>query len=139
MVTTRTNTAVMATCVLLLYANLLLECQAWTTSNHSVRIPRSSSTNSLTTTTSTPAVAAPAAPHITTNNNNNITDEEMSLQQRHKLLQSALNYARKTDLKYGLCTPESTSAWSVVDELYLSMPEYSSAVEDNVRKVFGAK
>ena len=81
------------------------------------------------------AVAAVAAPHTTTNNDCN----EMTLQKQQKLLlQSALQHARNTDLKYGLCTPESTHAWSIVDELYISMPE-SSAVEDNVRKVLGTK
>ena len=80
------------------------------------------------------AVAAVTAPHATTNNNNSNDSNEMKL-----LLQSALQHARNTDLKYGLCTPESTYAWSIVDELYISMPEYSSAVEDNVRKVFGTK
>ena len=81
---------------------------------------------------STQAAVAAVAPHATTNNNSN--SNEMKL-----LLQSALQHARNTDLKYGLCTPESTHAWSIVDELYISMPEYSSAVEDNVRKVFGTK
>eukprot|EP00577_Skeletonema_sp_RCC1716_P033080 CAMPEP_0113403428 /NCGR_PEP_ID=MMETSP0013_2-20120614/17820_1 /TAXON_ID=2843 ORGANISM="Skeletonema costatum, Strain 1716" /NCGR_SAMPLE_ID=MMETSP0013_2 /ASSEMBLY_ACC=CAM_ASM_000158 /LENGTH=114 /DNA_ID=CAMNT_0000288901 /DNA_START=150 /DNA_END=494 /DNA_ORIENTATION=+ /assembly_acc=CAM_ASM_000158 len=104
--------------------------------NNHVRIPRSSSESI--TTTSTPAVAAPssvssyAATIAATTN-------ELSVRQRQKLLQSALTYARQTDQKYGLSAPKSIYAWSIVDELYAAIPEYSSAVEDSVRKVFGEK
>lgn len=107
-------------------------CQAWTTisnNNSMMRGPRIGSNTQST----QAAVAAAAAPHTTTNNNISNDSNEMKL-----LLQSALQHARNTDLKYGLCTPESAYAWSIVDELYISMPEYK-AVEDNVRKVFGTK
>ena len=67
------------------------------------------------------------------------TDDELSSRQRQKLLQSALTHARKTDQKFGLSAPESIYAWSIVDELYAAIPEYSSAVEESVRKVFGEK
>lgn len=130
MITSRTNTKAVSmmalTYILLIFGS---GCQAWTTisnNNSMMRGPRIGSNTQST----QAAVAAVAAPHATTNNNSN----EMKL-----LLQSALQHARNTDLKYGLCTPESTYAWSIVDELYISMPEYSSAVEDNVRKVFGTK
>jgi len=142
MVASRNSIAAFITataCVLLLIcANLIGGCDAWTTMNNNnhVRIPRSSSESI--TTTSTPAVAAPssvssyAATIAATTN-------ELSVRQRQKLLQSALTYARQTDQKYGLSAPESIYAWSIVDELYAAIPEYSSAVEDSVRKVFGEK
>jgi hypothetical protein len=105
--------------VLLLCANLIIGCDAWaTTTNNN---PRS-------------RVTAPAASSIVS-----ATTNELSIQQRQKLLQSALTQARKTDQKYGLVAPESIYAWSIVDELYAAIPEYSSVVEDNVRKVLGAK
>lgn len=110
------------------------KCQAWTTSNNynSVRIPRNGGGNSgLLTTTSAPAVAAPGANTAPSHDINVMTQ-----QRRYNVLQSALEHARKIDQRYGLCTPESTYAWSIVDELYLSMPEYSSPVEDSVRKAF---
>ncbi|KAL7449479.1 hypothetical protein ACHAWC_001534 [Mediolabrus comicus] len=132
MITSRTNKAVsmMAlTYILLVFGS---GCQAWTTisnNNSMMRGPRIGSNTQST----QAAVAAAAAPHTTTNNNIINDSNEMKL-----LLQSALQHARNTDLKYGLCTPESAYAWSIVDELYTSMPEYK-AVEDNVRKVFGTK
>lgn len=132
MITSRTNKAVsmMAlSCILLIFGS---GCQAWTTisnNNSMMRGPRIGSNTQST----QASIAAVTAPHATTTNNSNDSNE-MKL-----LLQSALQHARNTDLLYGLCTPESTYAWSIVDELYISMPEYSSAVEDNVRKVFGTK
>ena len=133
MITSRSSKAVsmMAlTYILLIFGS---GCQAWTTisnNNSMMRGPRIGSNTQST----QAAVAAVAAPHTTTNNDCN----EMTLQKQKLLLQSALQHARNTDLKYGLCTPESTHAWSIVDELYISIPE-CLAVEDNVRKVFGTK
>ena len=100
-----------------------------------MRGPRIGS-NTQSTQAAVAAVAAAAAPHTTTNNN--ISNDSNDSNEMKLLLQSALQHARNTDLKYGLCTPESAYAWSIVDELYTSMPEYK-AVEDNVRKVFGTK
>jgi len=138
MVASRINTAalIFLACVLLLCTHLIGGCDAWTTANNnnSVRIPRSSSDRI--TTTSTPAVAAPSTSYSATIF---ATTNELTLQQRQKLIQSALTQARKTDQKYGLCAPESIYAWAVVDELYAAIPEYSSAVENSVRKVFGEK
>lgn len=133
MFTSRTNKAVsmmVLSCILLIFGS---GCQAWTAisnNNSMMRGPRIGSNTQST----QAAVAAVAAPHTTTNNDCN----EMTLQKQKLLLQSALQHARNTDLKYGLCTPESTYAWSIVDELYISIPE-CLAVEDNVRKVFGTK
>ncbi|KAL7492196.1 hypothetical protein ACHAWT_001443 [Skeletonema menzelii] len=137
MVASRNNIAafISTACVLIL-ANLN-GCDAWTTNNNNhVRIPRSSS-DSITTTTSAPAVAAPSLDSVATISFT--TDDKLNLRQRQKLLQSALSHARKTDQKFGLSAPESIYAWSIVDELYAAIPEYSSAVEESVRKVFGEK
>eukprot|EP01083_Nonionella_stella_P248561 860410_1 len=49
-------------------------------------------------------------------------------------LQIALRAAQDADRHYGLCTPESNSAWQVVDDIYLSSSA-SRQVEDNVKKV----
>eukprot|EP00573_Skeletonema_grethae_P002710 CAMPEP_0201685548 /NCGR_PEP_ID=MMETSP0578-20130828/273_1 /ASSEMBLY_ACC=CAM_ASM_000663 /TAXON_ID=267565 /ORGANISM="Skeletonema grethea, Strain CCMP 1804" /LENGTH=112 /DNA_ID=CAMNT_0048169467 /DNA_START=242 /DNA_END=580 /DNA_ORIENTATION=- len=102
--------------------------------NNHVRIPRSS-TDSIST-TSTPAIAASASTHSALIS---ATTNELSFRQRQKLIQSALAHARQTDQKFGLSAPESIHAWSIVDELYEAIPEYSSAVEESVRKVFGEK
>ena len=104
-----------------------------------MRIPRNSSDSISTTSTS--AVAAPSSSSSTSTYSATIsaTTNELNLRQRQKLLQSALTHARQTDQKYGLSAPESIYAWSIVDELYAAIPEYSSAVEDSVRKVFGEK
>ena len=146
MVASRDNSAafISTACCVLISATLLIGgCNAWTTTsynNHNhVRLPRSTSTTS----TSTPAVAVSSFDSTTTTINNsfiaNNNNELTSLRQRQKLLQSALTHARKIDQKFGLSAPESIYAWSIVDELYAAIPEYSSAVEENVRKVFGEK
>mmetsp|Transcript_12722 Transcript_12722/g.19610 ORF Transcript_12722/g.19610 Transcript_12722/m.19610 type:complete len:148 (-) Transcript_12722:1898-2341(-) len=113
---------------------------AWTTinnNNHIMRIPRNSS-DSIST-TSTPAVATSSSSTSTYSATISATTNELNLRQRQKLLQSALTHARQTDQKFGLSAPESIHAWSIVDELYVAIPEYSSAVEESVRKVFGEK
>jgi len=51
-------------------------------------------------------------------------------------LQMALQMARNADMKFGLCTPESRKAWSVVDDIYSSSSSCRK-VEDNVKRVLG--
>jgi len=51
-------------------------------------------------------------------------------------LQVALQEARDADHRYGLCTPASTRAWRIVDDLYLSSWT-SREVEDTVKNVLG--
>ena len=51
-------------------------------------------------------------------------------------LQMALKAARDADVKFGLCTPESRQAWSVVDDIYLSSSS-CRIVESNVKRVLG--
>mmetsp|Transcript_14888 Transcript_14888/g.21138 ORF Transcript_14888/g.21138 Transcript_14888/m.21138 type:complete len:145 (-) Transcript_14888:148-582(-) len=133
---TNSNAAVISTASCAFFL-LIGGCDAWTTTmnnNNHVRIPRSS-TDSIST-TSTPAIAASASTHSALIS---ATTNELSFRQRQKLIQSALAHARQTDQKFGLSAPESIHAWSIVDELYEAIPEYSSAVEESVRKVFGEK
>mmetsp|Transcript_28313 Transcript_28313/g.60358 ORF Transcript_28313/g.60358 Transcript_28313/m.60358 type:complete len:172 (+) Transcript_28313:125-640(+) len=51
-------------------------------------------------------------------------------------LQAAIEAARDADRRYGLCTPTSTHAWQIVDDIYSSSP-VSRQVENNVKKVLG--
>mmetsp|Transcript_8029 Transcript_8029/g.14072 ORF Transcript_8029/g.14072 Transcript_8029/m.14072 type:complete len:157 (+) Transcript_8029:110-580(+) len=53
-------------------------------------------------------------------------------------LQAALEAARDADRRYGLCTPASTRAWQIVDDIYSSSSK-SRHVEENVKKVFGSE
>ena len=109
-------------------------CDAWSTvtvnKNTLTRTCKNNESNSNETTTPTPSFYS-ATITATTN--------KLTHQQRQELLKSALAYARKTDQNYGLCAPESIHAWSIVDELYIAIPEYSAAVEESIRKVFGVK
>mmetsp|Transcript_2832 Transcript_2832/g.5003 ORF Transcript_2832/g.5003 Transcript_2832/m.5003 type:complete len:155 (+) Transcript_2832:94-558(+) len=62
-------------------------------------------------------------------NSNNDLDVEIHLR-------AALQAARDADARYGLCTPASTHAWQIVDDIYSASPR-SRQVEDNVKKVLG--
>ncbi|KAL7538415.1 hypothetical protein ACHAXR_008538 [Thalassiosira sp. AJA248-18] len=65
------------------------------------------------------------------NNTNDALDSEVRLQ-------IALQAARDADRLYGLCTPASTRAWQVVDDIYSSL-SVSRRVEDNRKKVLPRK
>ncbi len=136
---TNGNAAVVSTACA--YFLLIGGSDAWTTINNNnriMRIPRNSS-DSIST-TSTPAIATSSSSCTSTYSATiSATTNELSLRERQKLLQSALTHARQTDQKFGLSALESIHAWSIVDELYDAIPEYSSAVEESVRKVFGEK
>mmetsp|Transcript_3813 Transcript_3813/g.5712 ORF Transcript_3813/g.5712 Transcript_3813/m.5712 type:complete len:155 (-) Transcript_3813:236-700(-) len=62
-------------------------------------------------------------------NSNNDLDAEIRLR-------AALQAARDADARYGLCTPASTHAWQIVDDIYSASPR-SRQVEDNVKKALG--
>lgn len=66
---------------------------------------------------------------ISPNSINNGADTE-------RRLQAAIQAARDVDRRYGLCTPTSTHAWKIVDDIY-SLSPVSRQVEDNVKKVLG--
>jgi len=81
------------------------------------------------------------ATYATSNNAQSATDAQSGGygdSDMENQLESALAYARDMDRKYGLCTPASTRAWQVVDELYLASSA-ARKVEDTVKKVLGAE
>jgi len=51
-------------------------------------------------------------------------------------LNAALEAAREADRRYGLCTPASTRAWKLVDEIYFSS-KTSQRAENNVTESLG--
>ena len=63
----------------------------------------------------------------------NVISDELDANLR---LQIALQAARDADRLYGLCTPASTRAWKMVDEIY-SLTLASNEVENNVKRVLG--
>ena len=67
-----------------------------------------------------------------TNNNVIIADDSDA----NMRLQIALQAARDADRLFGLCTPASTRAWKMVDDIY-SSSSASREVEDNVKRVLG--
>ena len=67
-----------------------------------------------------------------TSTNNVIADDSDA----NMRLQIALQAARDADRLFGLCTPASTRAWKMVDDIY-SSSSASREVEDNVKRVLG--
>ncbi len=64
---------------------------------------------------------------------NNIISDELHINLR---LQFALQVARDAYRLYGLCTPASSQAWKMVDDIY-SSTSASREVENNVKRVLG--
>jgi hypothetical protein len=64
---------------------------------------------------------------------NNVISDELHINLR---LQSALQAARDADRLYGLCSPASSRAWKMVDDIY-SSSSASREVENNVKRVLG--
>ena len=64
---------------------------------------------------------------------NNVISDELDSNLR---LQLALQAARDADRLFGLCTPASTRAWKMVDDIY-SSSSASREVENNVKRVLG--
>jgi len=65
----------------------------------------------------------------------NIITNELDTELR---LQAALHAARDADRRFGLCTPASTCAWQIVDDIY-SSSSTSQHVEDSVKMVLGCE
>ena len=70
------------------------------------------------------------------NDNHEYTSSSINDLDTNLRLQMALQMARNADMKFGLCTPESRKAWSVVDDIYSSSSSCRK-VEDNVKRVLG--
>ena len=68
-----------------------------------------------------------------TSTNNNVIADDSDANMR---LQIALQAARDADRLFGLCTPASTRAWKMVDDIF-SSSSASREVEDNVKRVLG--
>ena len=64
---------------------------------------------------------------------NNVISDELDSNMR---LQLALQAARDADRLFGLCTPASTRAWKMVDDIF-SSSSASREVENNVKRVLG--
>lgn len=65
-------------------------------------------------------------------------EQELTSLDTESRLEHALQAARDADRRYGLCTPASTRAWKIVDDIY-SLSSASQQVEDSVKKVLGGE
>jgi len=123
--------------VFFVFANLT---QAWTISstnrnwlNHISSIDTTRSSRAATTLEhSSPT----ALQYQLDNDNHEYTSSSINDLDTNLRLQMALQMARNADMKFGLCTPESRKAWSVVDDIYSSSSSCRK-VEDNVKRVLG--
>ena len=126
--------------VFFVFANLT---QAWTISstnrnwlNHRRRISSIDTTRSYRAATTLEHSSSTALQYQLDNDNHEYTSSSINDLDTNLRLQMALQMARNADLKFGLCTPESRQAWSVVDDIYSSSSSCRK-VEDNVKRVLG--
>ena len=113
--------------VFFVFANLT---QAWTI------ISSIDTTRSYRATTTLEHSSSTALQYQLDNDNHEYTSSSINDLDTNLRLQMALQMARNADMKFGLCTPESRKAWSVVDDIYSSSSSCRK-VEDNVKRVLG--
>lgn len=113
-----------ASCVLLLLALCTLS-DAWTTFSRAQCPPAARRGTEL--------KAISTALHFQTGSDHQENELDTSIR-----LQIALEAARDADRRYGLCTPASSAAWQLVDDIF-SSSQASREVEKNVKRVLGEK